>query len=130
VAVITRKLLKLLSQGTSMWGRYLEILVGLWLVASPSLIPHPETPWRQLNELICGIAVVVFAIASFFRPTRWAHLLTGVVAVWLGASAYFIEPRPGPPGAQNDITIALLLIMMFLIPNEASRPPVPWRGRG
>jgi hypothetical protein len=110
-----------------MWGRYLEMLVGLWLTLSPSIIPHREPAWRHLNEVACGVAVVVFALASFFAPTRWAHLLTGAVAVWLGGSEYFLEPRPGPPGAQNDITTALLLIMTFLIPNEASKPPAPWR---
>ena len=110
-----------------MWGRYIEIVLGLYILASPWLLPHREPAWRHLNEIVCGAAVIVFAIASFFRPTRWAHLLTGVVALWLGGSAYVFEPRPGPPGAQSDITMAYLLIMMFLIPNDASSPPGPWR---
>ena len=110
-----------------MWGRYVEILLALWLIASPWVLPAREPAWRHTNEVICGIAVIVFAVASFFHPTRWAHLLTGGVALWLGASTYFLETRPGPPGAQNDITLAYLLIMMFLIPNKASTPPTPWR---
>jgi hypothetical protein len=110
-----------------MWARYLEIVLALWLIASPWVIPHPEPTWRHLNEVACGVAVILFAVASFFRPTHWAHLLTGVVALWLGGTAYLLEPRPGPPGAQNDITVAYLLILMFLIPNHASKPPISWR---
>jgi hypothetical protein len=110
-----------------MWGRYIEILLGLWLIASPWLLPHREPAWRHTNEVVCGLAVIVFAIASFFRATRWAHLMNGAVALWLGLSTYFLEDRPGPPGAQNDITLAYLLLLMFLIPNEASKPPMPWR---
>ena len=111
-----------------MWPRYLEILLGLWLVASPWVFSHPESDLRRLNEVATGAAVVALAVASFFRPTRWAHLLTIGVAVWIGAAAYFFEPRPGPPGAQNDITVALLLLMTCILPNEASQPPRPWRG--
>ena len=111
-----------------MWPRYLEILLGLWLAASPWVLVHPEPYLRHLNEIASGAAVVVLGIASFFRPTRWAHLLIGVVALWIGAAAYFYEPRPGPPGAQNDITVALLLLMICILPNEASQPPRPWRG--
>lgn len=112
-----------------MWPRYLEMLTGAWLIASPFVIPHPEASWRQWNEILCGVAVVGLAIASFFRPTRWAHLVTGAVALWLGLAAYFFEPRPGPPGAQNDITTAIWLLMLVILPNESSQPPVPWRSR-
>jgi hypothetical protein len=110
-----------------MWGRYLEILLGLWLIMSPSIIPHPEPAWRHTNAIVCGAAVIVFALASFFQPTRWAHFLIGGVALWLGGTAYFLEPRPGPPGAQSDITTALLLLVVFVVPNHASKPPAAWR---
>jgi hypothetical protein len=110
-----------------MWARYIEILFGVWLIASPWVFPEREQAWLQTNEIICGVAVIVLAVASFFRPTARAHVLIGAVALWLGGSAYFFEPRPGPPAGQNDITLAYLLILMFLIPNEASKPPISWR---
>jgi hypothetical protein len=113
-----------------MWPRYLELILGLWLIASPWVLPHPEPPFRFLNEVVSGFAIVVLSIASFFRPTRWAHLVTGAVALWVGAAAYFFEPRPGPPGAQNDITVAFLLLMLCILPNEASQAPRPWRQHG
>jgi hypothetical protein len=104
-----------------------EILLGLWLIASPWVIPHPEPELRRLNEITSGAVIVILSIASFFQMTRWAHLVTGLVALWIGGAAYFLEPRPGPPGAQNDITVAILLLMVCILPNEASQPPGPWR---
>jgi hypothetical protein len=82
---------------------------------------------RHMLEITIGGAVIVFSVASFFKQTRWAHLLTGAAAVFIGATAYLFAPRPGPPMAQNAITVALFLLMTCIIPNEASRPPHPWR---
>jgi hypothetical protein len=112
-----------------MWARYLEIVLGAWLIASPWIFGHATGLWLHYNDVISGSAVVFLAAASFTRRGRWAHLLTGAVAVWLGASAYFGFDRPGPPAAQNEITLALLLLTMFAVPNESSDPPVPWRGQ-
>ena len=113
-----------------MWPRYLEILFGCWLMASPWVIAHPEPELRRINEVAAGAVIVLLSLASFFRATRWAHLVTGGVALWIGLAAYFFEPRPGPPGAQNDITVAILLLMTCILPNEASQPPRSWRGSG
>ena len=113
-----------------MWPRYCELLLGLWLMASPWVLPDPDPPMEHFNEIASGAAIVLLSIASFFRPTRWAHLVTGLVALWVGAAAYFFEQRPGPPIAQNDITVAFLILMLCILPNEASQPPPPWREQG
>jgi hypothetical protein len=102
------------------------MLAGLWLVGSPWIFQYSNS-WFYWNDIVSGCAVILLAAASFAHPTRWAHLVIGAVAVWLGASAYFGFDRPGPPAAQNEIVIAVLMLMFFLIPNQASKPPEPWR---
>ena len=44
----------------------------------------------------------------------WAHLMTAVLAVALGALGYFGSDRPGPPAAQNEITIGMLLLLLAI----------------
>jgi hypothetical protein len=110
-----------------MWARWLEILLGGWLIASPWIFGHANGSWFHWNDMTSGGAVILLATASFLRSKRWAHLAIGAVAIWLGTSAYFGFERPGPPGAQNEITLAFLLLTLFLVPNEASSPPEPWR---
>jgi hypothetical protein len=110
-----------------MWARWLEILLGGWLVASPWIFGQSEGSDFRLISILPGCAVILLAAASFVRRTRWAHLVTGAIAIWLGATAYFGFERTGPPAAQNQITLALLLLTMFVIPNQASLPPEPWR---
>jgi hypothetical protein len=103
------------------------MLLGVSVIACPWIFPHPEAPWRLLNDVACGLLVVMLAALSFFGPTRWAHIGIGGVGLWLGATAYLAVERPGPPAAQYEIVLACLLLLMFLIPNEATRPPESWR---
>lgn len=110
-----------------MWARWLEILLGGWLVASPWVFGEAEGSRFELISVLPGCVVILLAAASFVQRARRAHLAIGAVAIWLGATAYFGFERPGPPAAQNQITLALLLLTMFAIPNQASAPPEPWR---
>jgi len=109
-----------------MWARWLEVALGAWLLASPWIFQSP----RQWTTTLAAAAVITLAAISCMKPKLPAHLLTGAIALALGANAYFTHPRPGPPEAQNDIVVSLLLLTTFLIPNQAFRPPRPWRNPG
>jgi hypothetical protein len=110
-----------------MWPRYIEILLGIWLIASAWLLPDGGREWLQGTSIVGGALTLLFAALSFIHRTRWAHLGTGFVALALGGAAYSLVEHPGPPAAQNQITVAILLLMFFLLPNRASLPPEPWR---
>lgn len=113
-----------------MWPRTAELMIGAWLILSPLVFRGTESVDRFVAiDLAAGSAVVVFSLLSFWRPAERAHLLTAALAIGLGAVAYFGWERPGPPAAQNEITVALLLVLLAIVPNEANEPPEPWRGR-
>jgi hypothetical protein len=111
-----------------MWARTAELMLGAWLVLSPFIFRGTASQEAFMGiDLAAGSAVVLFSLLSFWRRTEWAHLLTAVLALGLGLFAYFAWERPGPPGAQNEITVALLLLLLAIIPTEANQPPKPWR---
>jgi len=111
-----------------MWGRVLEVMLGLWLVLSPLLFGHYLTHqplW--MSDLACGAAMVLLALLSFWRVTRYAHLLNLAVAGWLVGFGYFYGGYPASPGFQNNIFVGLVLLLLAIIPNEADQPPRSWR---
>jgi hypothetical protein len=111
-----------------MWGRIIEIMLGLWLVLSPFIFGHYPTNqplWK--NDFVCGTAIVLLALGSFWHVLRHAHLLHLLVAGWLIGFGYVYGGYPAPPGAQNDIFLGLTLLLFAIIPNEANVPPRPWR---
>jgi hypothetical protein len=114
-----------------MWARVAEMMLGLWLAISPLVFRGTPGVERFVAlDLATGAAVVAFSLASFWRRTQLAHLATAALAVALGVQAYVTWERPGPPAAQNEIIVAMLLLLFAIIPNESSEPPRPWRRRG
>ena len=111
-----------------MWPRMVELGMGVWLIASPWIFNHRDSssPFFA-KDLVCGGLVVMLSLLSWWKPASWAHYFTGGVAAWLGIHTWWFVERPGPPAAQNEITLAVLLVTMFLLPNQASEPPAAWR---
>jgi hypothetical protein len=110
-----------------MWPRVVEVMLGCWLIVSPFIFAHPaeRTAW-WVNDMASGLAIIVFALASHWRPLKRTHLLSAAVALWLISYAYF-SPLYAAPAMQNTMVLGLLVGMMAIIPSEANRPPEGWR---
>lgn len=111
-----------------MWSRVVEMLLGLWLAAGPTVVPQlsQPSPWR-LIDIGLGSVIIVLAAASFWPRARHAHLLLLAVGAVLIGSGYLFMGAP-PPAAQNRAVVGFLLLMFAIIPNHASRPPCSWDG--
>ncbi len=110
-----------------MWARDVEVMLGVWLIISPFVFVHSdEATLLWASDFAAGGLVATFAALSYWRPTRHAHLLTLLVALWLVAFGRFGAASPLPPGMQNEIVIGLLLMMFAIIPNYATQPPDVW----
>jgi hypothetical protein len=108
-----------------MWPRVSEIVLGLWLLASPFTFQHSRdhiSLWAV--DLSAGILTIILALASVRTTFRKAHLATLGVALALVAFGYF---SPSSPAQQNDIRTGLIIMMLAIIPSEAHLPPRPWR---
>lgn len=113
-----------------MWPRVVELMTGLWLCMSPLIFRRTEAIDQFVAvDLSVGAAVVALSLLSFWSLTARAHLLTAVLAVGLGGLAYAGWERPGPPAAQNELVVALILLLFGIIPNDCNQPPDTWRGR-
>lgn len=111
-----------------MWSRVVEIMLGCWLLISPFIFQYSDNePSLWINDFICGTAVIVFGLLSYWRRARHAHLMTLVVGTWLIAFAYWIGFGDPPPASQNHALLGLLLLMFAVIPNDATRPPEDWK---
>lgn len=111
-----------------MWARIVECMLGIWLVLSPFIFRHDAASARMwANDLGVGASLIVLALASYWRPTNWAHWLLIPMGIWLIAFGRLSGQPPLLPGLQNDVLVGLLLAMFAVVPNDASRPPAGWR---
>ena|ERR671922_2815943 len=111
-----------------MWPRVLEIMVACWLAASPFVFHHPADRldlW--ITDVGSALAVATLALATWLPRFRRAHLLALLVAGWLVGFGW-IGSRAEPLVAyENQIVVGLLLLMVAIVPTEASKPPILWR---
>lgn len=110
-----------------MWARVVEIMLGLWLMASPFIFHYVEADRSSLaNDLLCGSLAMAFGFLSYWNRMGWAHFLILPVAAWLIAFGY-LTGNPAPPQAQNQIIAGILLGMFAIIPNRTNELPEAWR---
>jgi hypothetical protein len=113
-----------------MWARHMELALGLWLLVSPFVFRHEAQSaefWR--NDLICGSLVVLLPTLAYWRRTYRAHLVLLLVSGWLiGAGWWAAWQSSHPlPAHQNWLIVGLLLGILAVVPNDASKPPTSWR---
>jgi|SRR5688572_898587 len=109
-----------------MWPRVSEIVLGFWLVLSPFVFGTPAQEWASwVADLSAGTITILLALASLLTPLRKAHLAIFVIAIALMGFGYISSPVT--PALQNDLLMALLLMMFAIVPGEASIPPRTWR---
>ncbi|MFG0261860.1 MAG: hypothetical protein ACF788_05675 [Novipirellula sp. JB048] len=109
-----------------MWGRVIEIMTAVWLAASPFIFQSQTDTVILWADLGIALLIAILSGLSYWPPTRRAHLLIIVVATGLVLWGRFTDTPP-PPVHQNHIVIGIFLLMIALIPNHASQPPIVWR---
>ncbi|GAA4467954.1 SPW repeat domain-containing protein [Novipirellula rosea] len=108
-----------------MWGRVIEIMTAVWLSLSPFIFRSQAQPGVIWFDSITALVIAVLAGLSYWRPTQHAHVLILVIAMGLSLYGRFVDPPPSP-WQQNHIAVGLFLLMIALIPNDASQPPSAW----
>ena len=107
-----------------MWPRVSEVALGCWLLLTPFVFRGTEALGNYaVNAVVSGSVVILASLLSFWDRTRFGHLVTLVVSLWLATHGYFWADRPGPPAAQNELTVGLLLLLFAVLPNEINDPP-------
>lgn len=109
-----------------MWGRVVEIMTAVWLAASPFIFGVQSKATLLWADQLIALLICILSGLSYWYSTRHAHLLILVIAIGLIVWGRFAVLPPTPPH-QNHIVVGLFLLMMALIPNEASMPPRAWR---
>lgn len=93
----------------------LDILVGIWLVISPFLLGYSANSSALWNDIIAGVAVIIFAATQTARSTSriswpsWVNLLIGI---WLVLSPFALNNSASATIMWNEIITGIIIIAL------------------
>jgi heme A synthase len=98
------------------WARYVNIVLGVWLVISAFAWPH--TVSQQTNAWVVGLLVATIALVAIARDR--VRYLNTALAVWLFISIWAL-PGVYMATAWNSALVAIGIFMFSLVPDIRGR---------
>lgn len=108
------------APGAFTWARGLSVLLGIWLIISAYAWRHTGT--LRDNAVICGVLVIVFALASL-RDAR-ARFVNTLVGVWLVLSTFVLGGALEIGSRWNELFVGIALVALSLVRGTESDEPV------
>ena len=110
-----------------MWARVVEFMLGCWMAISPFIFAYPSKAalfWA--TDFGCSVAIAFFAFISFYAPLRKMHLCNLFIGFYLIALGFILTESPLHNALQNYVVLGIILLMLAIIPTDASQQPKPW----
>jgi hypothetical protein len=100
-----------------MWGQVGVIFLGTWLAISPFFFSsYPVSLYSYTDDFLIGALCTIFGFTACFYKSRIWTVLICLLATGIFAQGYFLYSHPRAPIAQNQIIVALLILMFAVIP--------------
>jgi hypothetical protein len=109
-----------------MWGRVIEIMTATWLLLSPFIFRAQGQAAILWFDVCVALLIAVLSSVSYWRPLQYAHLAILIIAIVLVLVGRFSTPMPAVAAHQNHIFVGYFLMMIAIIPNNASQPAEDW----
>ncbi len=90
-----------------MWPRFINIGVGIWLMAAPALLSYGGK--AAINDRIVGPVAITFATTAIWESTRGARWVNVALGVWLLLAPWILMYGPTSPKISNTIAGVLLI---------------------
>lgn len=97
-----------------MWARIINAALGIWLMASPSVLGLGKS--AKENSVVCGALAASFAIIAIWEVTRALRRLNSLIGIWLLIAPWFL----GLAGEAtvNSLGVGILMIVFSMFGGE------------
>ena len=107
-----------------MWARIMEFMLGCFLAISPFIFSYESDDYFFFISSFVGASLLItFSLLSYYPKLSKIHLCNLIVSLFLLAVAIIMDKSPK---TQNYAVLGLILLMLNIIPSNASHPPKKW----
>jgi len=96
------------------WQDPLNLILGLWLIASPWVAPYSAETNPTLNAVIIGSLVVLLAVSEVYMLRAWEEWTSVALGVWLMASPWVLGFSDLTVAMWNAIAVGLAVTVLAL----------------
>lgn len=92
------------------WEDWTNLVLGLWLVASPWVLQFSTASAATWNAWISGSIIAVLAAAALYQVQKWEEWTNAVIGIWLVVSPWVLGFSSDPVTTWNAAIIGLLVL--------------------
>ena len=102
------------------WKDAANVILGLWLAASPWFLSYATESIPAWNAHIVGLVIAVAALAALFAFQKWEEWVNTALAAWLVVSPFLLGFNNLTSATANQIVVAVLVGGLALASLSAS----------
>ncbi|MEQ9812811.1 MAG: vitamin K epoxide reductase family protein [Azospirillaceae bacterium] len=110
----------------TLWGGFLNMAVGAWLIAAPTTMAYQSTA-MAVSDLVAGALLLALGFVSLSAAHGWARWAAAAVGVWLMFAPLAFWVPTAAAYANGTLAGALAIGFAVLIPPTPGVDPVAAR---
>jgi hypothetical protein len=96
------------------WQDPTNVVLGLWMVASPWVLQYQGVATPAANAIIVGIAIAALAVVALFRLMAWEEWANVALGVWLVISPWILGFSALDAATWNAVIVGLVVATLAL----------------
>jgi hypothetical protein len=92
------------------WEDWTNLVLGLWLIASPWALQFTTASAAAWNVWISGGIIAVLAAAALYQVQKWEEWTNAVIGIWLVVSPWVLGFSSDAVTTWNAAIIGLLVL--------------------
>ena len=96
------------------WQDPLNLVLGLWLIASPWVLSYSAETYATWNFVIIGSLVVLLAASEVFMLMAWEEWTSVAMGVWLMVSPWILGFSAVTMAMWNAVAVGLIVAVLAL----------------
>src|SRR4051812_29079376 len=93
---------------TRRWQDWVNLMLGLWLFASPWVLDYAGTT-AAFNAYVLGTGIFVFAAFASYVPKAWEEMVNTLLGIWLVLAPFVLGFTAMTAVAMHTVVIGVLV---------------------
>jgi hypothetical protein len=94
----------------NLWEDWTNLVLGLWLIASPWALQFTGDPATAWNAWISGGIIAIIAAAALYQVQKWEEWSNVIVGIWVASSPWVLGFSNNPVTTWNAVIVGLLVL--------------------